>query len=807
MRAVVLVGGFGTRLRPLTLTTPKQMLPVGHRPMIEWVVGHLADHGVDEAVLSLGYKPDAFIEAYPDDRCAGVHLTYAVEPEPLDTAGAIRFAALDAGIDDTFIVVNGDVLTDLDIDALVRFHRASGAEGTIHLTPVEDPSLFGVVPTDDDGRVVAFVEKPPRDEAPTNRINAGTYVLEPSVLDRIAGDRRVSIEREVFPAMAAEGRCTPSRPTTTGSTPARRSNTSRRTSTCSARVPCVWTGSAADAVIDETAVVERSLVGPGCHIARGAAVHDSVLMANARGRRTGPGRAARSSGAVRPSVQARRSIASVVGDGVAVEPARGSPMSGSRSPTEMRALVTGGAGFIGSTLVDRLLAEGHSVDVVDDLSTGSLANLAEARADRAHAPHVPPPRHPRARRRRPWPSARRRRSSSTSPPRPTSGCRWPTRVRRRGQRARAASTCSRARAGSGQPQGRVSRRAAARSTATPTRATSRSKESHPQQPALAVRRRQEGRRRLPDCVPRAARSSSSRPSPSPTCTAPARIPTARRASWRSSPARLLPGKPCTIFGDGEQTRDFVFVDDVVDAFVRAADQGRGLLINIGTGVETSVNELYKTMAAAAGVDGAGAACSARAGELGALRPRPGAGGDPSRLEAVDHARSGHRRCSRLVPLEPPVAVSGTGRPAGCARSRRGPMPRRSQLGSTPRTTATGMPADLPITSSAAPASSSATQTSVTCISRPSASVGAPQVDDGRDAGAADRDVGEALAPRAPERVGHDHRRPSTPTRARRPSRMRRPSDRSRPAAGRPIPAPRSRGRCRRWRRRTRAWSR
>ena len=93
MRAVVLVGGFGTRLRPLTLTTPKQMLPVVDRPMIEWVVGHLAGYGVDEAVLSLGYKPDAFIEAFPDDLCAGVRLRYAVEPEPLDTAGAIRFAA------------------------------------------------------------------------------------------------------------------------------------------------------------------------------------------------------------------------------------------------------------------------------------------------------------------------------------------------------------------------------------------------------------------------------------------------------------------------------------------------------------------------------------------------------------------------------------------------------------------------------------------------------------------------------------------------------------------------------------------
>ena len=128
------------------------MLPLGHRPMIEWVVDHLREHGVDEAVLSLGYRPDAFIEAFDDD-CNGVRLRYAVEPEPLDTAGAIRFAAREAGIDDTFIVVNGDVLTDLDVDALVRFHRERGAEATIHLTPVDDPSVFGVVPTDDEGKI------------------------------------------------------------------------------------------------------------------------------------------------------------------------------------------------------------------------------------------------------------------------------------------------------------------------------------------------------------------------------------------------------------------------------------------------------------------------------------------------------------------------------------------------------------------------------------------------------------------------------------------------------------------------------
>jgi mannose-1-phosphate guanylyltransferase len=206
MKAVVLVGGFGTRLRPLTYTTPKPILPVGHRPMLEHVLANLARGGVTDAVLSIGFKPDAFRAAYPDGVCAGIALAYAVEDDPLDTAGAIRFAAREAGFaDDTFVAVNGDVLTDLDIGALLAFHRSHGAEGTIHLTPVDDPSAFGVVPTDAGGRVTAFIEKPPRDTAPTNLINAGTYILEPSVLARIPATGAVSIERRTFPAMVADG--------------------------------------------------------------------------------------------------------------------------------------------------------------------------------------------------------------------------------------------------------------------------------------------------------------------------------------------------------------------------------------------------------------------------------------------------------------------------------------------------------------------------------------------------------------------------------------------------------------------------
>ncbi|MCL4421980.1 MAG: NDP-sugar synthase [Actinobacteria bacterium] len=206
MRAVVLVGGQGTRLRPLTLTTPKQLLPIAGVPMIERVLKALAGAGITDAVLSLGYRPDAFTQAYPGGSVEGVTLAYAVEREPLDTAGAIRFAADAGGIDGTFVVLNGDVLTAWRILDLVDLHRSSNAAATIALTPVDDPSRFGVVPTDESGRVVAFIEKPPAGTEPTNYINAGIYVLEPSVLYQIPKGRRVSIERETFPALASQSK-------------------------------------------------------------------------------------------------------------------------------------------------------------------------------------------------------------------------------------------------------------------------------------------------------------------------------------------------------------------------------------------------------------------------------------------------------------------------------------------------------------------------------------------------------------------------------------------------------------------------
>ena len=312
MRAVVLVGGEGTRLRPLTLTAPKQMLPIVEQSMIERVLGHLASHGIDEAVLSLGYRPDAFSDAYPDGVIAGVRSTYAVEPSPLDTAGAIRFAAAFGGIDDTFVVLNGDVLTDFDISDLITFHRERGAEGTIGLTPVDDPSSFGVVPTDADGKVTAFIEKPLRDEAPTNLINAGIYIFEPSVLGRITPDIRVSIERETFPAMVADGslyaKGSDAYWLDTGTPDAylrahrdlisgRRSGPPAPDAVADPELgPGVWTIGEVDVVagsverslvgrrasIASTATVTDSVVGAGSVVEDGATVADSVLLPGAR---------------------------------------------------------------------------------------------------------------------------------------------------------------------------------------------------------------------------------------------------------------------------------------------------------------------------------------------------------------------------------------------------------------------------------------------------------------------------------------------------------------------------------------------
>ncbi len=200
--AVVLVGGQGTRLRPLTERTRKDMLSLVDRPLLAYTFEHLRRHGVTKAVVSCGYLPTQ-IETHFGSAYGDLELSYAIEDEPLGTAGGIRYAA--STLDGPFFALNGDSLREADLDELVRFHRATGARATILLTPVADPTRYGLVRLAGDGRVRQFLEKPRPEEIDTNLINAGLYVLEPDVLELVPEGRPVSIEREVFPRLCERG--------------------------------------------------------------------------------------------------------------------------------------------------------------------------------------------------------------------------------------------------------------------------------------------------------------------------------------------------------------------------------------------------------------------------------------------------------------------------------------------------------------------------------------------------------------------------------------------------------------------------
>ena len=203
MKAVILVGGEGTRLRPLTYTTVKAMVPILNKPFIEHVINYLRSHGIGEVILAMGYKPDV-IREYFDKHPMSARLIYSVEEAPLGTAGAVKYA--EQYISDTFFVFNGDVFCDIDLTAMLRFHRSNKSVATIALTPVDDPSQFGVIEMDTNQRVKQFIEKPKREEAPSNMINAGVYILEPQIFDRIPPGERCMFEHNVFPGLIADNK-------------------------------------------------------------------------------------------------------------------------------------------------------------------------------------------------------------------------------------------------------------------------------------------------------------------------------------------------------------------------------------------------------------------------------------------------------------------------------------------------------------------------------------------------------------------------------------------------------------------------
>jgi mannose-1-phosphate guanylyltransferase len=203
VQALVLAGGEGTRLRPLTLTTPKPVMPLAGRPFLSFMLAWARSHGVDEVILSCGFMSDA-VKLVLGDIYEGMRLRYVIEDEPLGTAGPVRLAYDEGLLEERLFVLNGDVLTDIDLTAELAEHERKEARATLALHPVEDTSSYGVVPTAEDGAVEAFIEKGGGD-APTDRINAGAYVIERSVAESIPAGRAVSFEREVFPGMVGEG--------------------------------------------------------------------------------------------------------------------------------------------------------------------------------------------------------------------------------------------------------------------------------------------------------------------------------------------------------------------------------------------------------------------------------------------------------------------------------------------------------------------------------------------------------------------------------------------------------------------------
>ena len=200
MKAILLAGGKGTRLRPLTIHTPKPIVPIFNRPFLHYQIDLLKQvPEIDEVILSLNYQPRRIEEMFGDGADLGIKIRYVVEPAPLGTAGAVKYAG--DSLTESVVVFNGDVLTEIDLGAVIRLHRERRARATIVLTPVDNPTAYGLVETDADGNIRRFLEKPKPEEITTNHINAGIYILEPDTFDRIPSDVAWSIERSYFPSL------------------------------------------------------------------------------------------------------------------------------------------------------------------------------------------------------------------------------------------------------------------------------------------------------------------------------------------------------------------------------------------------------------------------------------------------------------------------------------------------------------------------------------------------------------------------------------------------------------------------------
>jgi mannose-1-phosphate guanylyltransferase len=199
MQAILLVGGEATRLRPLTCNTPKSMVPVLNTPFLEHVIRYLSSHGIKDIILAQGFLAKPMDDYFGDGSRFGVTLTYSLESKPLGTGGAVKNA--ENLLKDTFLVLNGDIFTDLDLTAMMKFHKERGSKVTISLTPVEDPTAYGLIESSSDGRITRFLEKPSWDQVTTNLINAGAYMMDKEMLKRIPAQTSYSFERQLFPQL------------------------------------------------------------------------------------------------------------------------------------------------------------------------------------------------------------------------------------------------------------------------------------------------------------------------------------------------------------------------------------------------------------------------------------------------------------------------------------------------------------------------------------------------------------------------------------------------------------------------------